>query len=200
MAKSGTIKIPDATEPGDSAIADAVVQSEAPTMNLGAVAARVLEVATEARLVTVDMTNRRVGSVPVTGGSFTPGSGAKLIGTLIRDDPTKRVSPWSLSGGDSLTGDAAAIAFKAAIEASLAEVKPARSLASQISAIEDALAGLETAPGSNVTVHVTQEDDGEVKVYVGAASLDVGIGSDGEIAIIEQVLPTTTTAEALAFE
>lgn len=196
MAKSGYIKIPDATEPGDNALADAVVKSEAPTMNLGALAALVLASSAEAIALAVDFTARKVVTGEAGSGTDLVASGASIMATLTRVEEGGALPKTAWWDADLVAGhdDPAGVLLEAIVGNEDDRFRPRRTVASLLSAIEDGVAA--AAPGTRYIAVVDQDGDGSVMLFSGTTIVDP---SEGQ-AVIEQVLETSTTVERQAFE
>lgn len=201
MAKSGQVQLFDDLSPGDEPLADSVVYTESTPTSLGGIVADLLDKSTDALKVVIDTTNRKVVAFPVaTDVSTKLGGTPLLVGTITRDDPTKRSSPVTRAAGDDISGSANLVALAAAMDAMFGAAKPSKNVASLVNAAEDAIAAiapdLTISPGTLMVV-VDQTGAGSVKIYGAVDSLTV----TGATAKIKQV-PTAagSTVTPLAFE
>lgn len=200
MAKSGQIVLPAGVVPGDMPLADSVVFTESTPTSIGGAVSDLLDKATDEVVVAVRSQQRHIAVYPSgTNAADLVAGTAKLIGTITRDDPTRKSSPVTMADGSDLTGQAALIALKDAIDSYFAAQKPTKTASAIINNVEDAIAGLlaqdpSVDPG-NIVVVLSQAGDGAIEVYY-STTLD----ETAATAKLDQVLPTSTTSTSQAWE
>lgn len=195
MAKSNPLKDTD-----DSALPLTleVVRQEAQSATLGQALSDLLEKSDDPLKVYVDQIARRIVAYPTSIADDDEINSGTLIGTLVRDDATKRTSPWTLTAASGKSGNGLNVALIAALSAA----KPAKSIASLISLIEDSnLAdGGTPAPVANLCAVIDQTGDGTVKIYE-CTSPVLGANTDAVKADITQEADVSDSVSTpLAFE
>lgn len=205
MAKSGQILLDDGIDPGDLPLADSVVFAEATPTNLGGIVADMLEKSVDPLCIVVDFDNRKVYGQPLTSfairAEMFAGADMKIIGSVTRDDPTRKSSPVTLADGADVSAIPALLALKTALVDSYSEVKPSKSVAAIVSSVEDALAKLATADEpftvTGTFAIIDQTDDGQVEIR----AKSTGFTPTGAIAKVKQIVSTGASGPApLAFE
>lgn len=202
MAKTGQIQL-DGGAFGDLPLSDAVVFTESTPTSLGGVVSDLLDKSDAGLKIIIDVPDRKVIAFDLAtdiSTKLTLGDG-KLIGTITRDDPTKKSSPVTMAAGDDVSAIDDLNAFKTAINGAFVAQKPSKNVSSIVNAVEDALAALakQEPPITSVTqvaVVVDQTGDGSVKVY----ALVDSIGNAGALAKVKQVMQTDADVTTLAFE
>jgi hypothetical protein len=185
MAKTGKV-VPESG--ADAAIAAAVLQVTPAIMSLGQIASNALSGSDSPELLVVDLGTRKVSAF-LTSKANTVSTAIQAasdkIERMVPDDDTKRVSSWTSTPGIDPTG---AVANDTA--------KAQRSLASLISAIEDAYsAGSYPGPLSIVVDQVA----GNITVFSTTAA-NTHIGSTAPDAVIDQTVATPSGNVKNAFE
>lgn len=148
MAKTGNVTTTGGTS---DSIKAAVMGDLTPNLTLGQVVANALGGSEDDLVVTIDLENRTVKVKGTASAADLPAHGAHGAEFTL-DDDTKKVAPWTGAG----LAEIIAISNTAA--------KPQRSLASLISAIEDAETNEEIAFAKRIVVDQVNE---KVIVYNG---------------------------------
>lgn len=195
MAKSGVIKILNSAEPGDSVLADSVVQSEAPQMTYGAVVAALLLASVAPLQCRVVVAESKVIAFPsgTSLSNLTPG----LLFTLSRD-AVEGVLPKSATWSMQNVGDATeelTVAVEALVGTAPERFRPRRSLSALISAIEDAAT---TRNIGGLLIVADQAGDGVVSVFTGHAEMIYEFAT--AVAAVELDFDSPEEATRLAFE
>jgi len=154
MAKTGTIT---AVSGSATAIKSTVAASDPRVSNLGSVVADVLAANTAKSLVCVSTIDRTVTLLPTAsnGAVETALTGAGLDVDKITPTTTSRSTPWIVTGVDEGP-------LKTELDGLVLAKSPSFSIASLVSAIEDAAAGV----GKSAIITINQET-AEVKVWQG---------------------------------
>ncbi len=144
MAKTGDI---GATGTG-TGVVQSVMGDQTPEMTLGAAVAASLAGSSDELQVVIDLAAR---TAKVFGPAVNATNNDDAIGIFTQDDPTKKVTGWTGSGANEPLNDVANVTSK-----------PARSMASLVSAIEDMVATSPALAGAVIAVDQLGE---RVKVY-----------------------------------
>jgi hypothetical protein len=135
MAKSGQISGNGAAV----ALIEDVSGAEAPIMTLGTLCAAILQASPVERKLEVDLENR---TVSVYGGAEPLDDATKTLAVLTLEDGTKKTGTWAAVNGAQANPSAPAIVARDKVkDATALPVKPSRSMASLVNAIDDALPG-----------------------------------------------------------
>lgn len=172
------IENPDLVQ-GNQDLADEVLYKESISSTFGNLVADTLDAATFAVKCVINLAAAVMNVF--TGETDLALNAPSTVGTITRDDNTKKTSPWTLADGadDSALG----VAIRAAVNSALAAVKPSRSISSLQNAIEDAVNGIsaDLLAGQVVNVVVDQSGDGSVIIVLGdgpralAPAYDAGV-------------------------
>lgn len=195
--------LPDGSHPGDSALADAVVFQRANQVSIGDIAMGLLLASATAIKVVIDYANSVVYAYPAdTDATGMLGSGMKLVTTITPDVASKRGTPMTAADGDDVSASDLLTQYIADLRAPIAAVKPTKTLATLLSAIEEARyhtgpEGVVTISAERPIVVIDQASGGHVDVYAGGTDFTAASGALG---IVKAGLPDTSATERLAWE
>lgn len=199
MAKTGILSANLGASSNDD-LANEIINVQAPTGSIGSLVVLAIEsksaTGPKRLLVTaLEESVRVIKGVPVaTGLNGVPVRIVNLVRDLIGDETAPRkTAPWTASEGEDFDGgEASHVALLAACVELCAAVKPRRSLASMLNAIEDVEAvpmGFDSLPH----IEVDQTDDGQVNLVTGA---DI----DAPEVTLDQDTNPPAAADVTAFE
>lgn len=182
MAKSGQITV----SKGATSTVGTTIAPPSPTISpLGSVVANALAGADDPKTIVVNLQSKKVyvgDDAGVDGLVETNPDGSAVL-VLTKDQTDVKSSPWSKVGSLSPTGK-----FAAVNTAITAAVKPARTLAQVVSAVEDALAAMDPVPTDRGVLVISQENG---KVVYLDDSTDVTSNNNGLTTIAEVVAEQT---------
>ncbi len=184
MAKSGTI---NASVGANDPIGLAVVSQDAPIMTLGQMVAAALSGSNSPEVVYVTLENR---TAAVYSGSEAQAMSAEIEAAnsreeFVPDDENAKTGPWTASKASPLAPVANAA------------LKPSRSLASLVSAIEDFIANNPAEVGRYIAI---DQVTGKVSVFSAAAGDNIPAAAIAPSAVFFQTVADSTTTLRNAFE